>query len=91
MFRRSAEKGRAKNTQSMTQYYAVIGFFVVTMVVIVFYSIFDPKQGVGERLVIDEDLIMANNNDENNFKRSPNTLFSVSLFPCQLSLTAMTE
>jgi CHASE3 domain sensor protein len=81
MYRRSSEKSRAKQQQSMTQYYAVIGFFVVTMVFVVLYSVTNTKQTVGDRLIIDENLIMATNNVESSFKRQTNALFEVSLLP----------
>jgi hypothetical protein len=50
----------------------VIGVFVVTMIAIVLYSIFDPKQSVAERLIIDDGTIMVHNNANPNFTRAPN-------------------
>lgn len=79
MLRRSAEKSRAKTQQTMTQYYIVIGVFCATMVAIVLYTIFDPKESISQRLVVDDAQIMVHNNAMGSFERQPNTQFEVSL------------
>jgi hypothetical protein len=78
MIRRSTEKAKAKNQQTMTQYYIVIGVFVVTMIAIVLYSIFDPKETIAQKLIVDDAAIMIHNNKEVNFSRAPNEQFEVS-------------
>jgi hypothetical protein len=50
-------------------------------VFVVLYSVTNTKQTVGDRLIIDENLIMATNNVESSFKRQTNALFEVSLLP----------
>jgi len=45
------------------------------MVFVVLYSVTNTKQTVGDRLIIDENLIMATNNVESSFKRQTNALF----------------
>jgi hypothetical protein len=56
----------------------VIGVFVVSMIAIVLYTIFDPKTGAGERLVVDDSQIMVHNNADKHFTRAPVELFEVS-------------
>lgn len=56
----------------------VIGFFVVSMAAIILYTIFDPKQGVGDRLVVDDSQIMVHNNANSEFTRAPVAQFEVS-------------
>lgn len=64
MLRRSSEKLKTKNQQAMTQYYIVVGVFVVTMIAIVFYAIFDPKESTATRLIVDDTAIMVHNNQD---------------------------
>jgi hypothetical protein len=48
------------------------------MIAIVLYTIFDPKTGAGERLVVDDSQIMVHNNADKHFTRAPVELFEVS-------------
>lgn len=71
MLRRSSEKQRTKNAQTKQQYLIVIGFFVACMVAIVLYTIFDPKQGAGDKLIVDDSQIMVHNNADKHFTQAP--------------------
>lgn len=78
MLRRASEKSRSKNQHSMTQYYVVIGFFVATMIAVVLYAIFDPKESVATKLIVDENAIMVHNGGDNAWTKAPNAQFEVS-------------
>jgi hypothetical protein len=62
----------------MTQYYIVIGFFVATMIACVLYAIFDPKQSVATKLIVDENAIMVHNGSDFPWSKASNAQFEVS-------------
>jgi len=56
----------------------VIGFFVATMIAVVLYSIFDPKESVATKLIVDENAIMVHNGGDEAWTKAPNAQFEVS-------------
>jgi hypothetical protein len=59
--RRAREKDQTKNKGEQMQYYAVIGFFCLSMVGALIYTVFNPTKGFSNMPVIDESAMLIHN------------------------------
>lgn len=53
----------------MNQYYAVIAFFIASMVAALLFTILNPTQGFAQMPVIDESAILVHNGQGNRFSQ----------------------
>lgn len=63
----------------MNQYYAVIGFFIFTMVAALFYTLLNPTQSFAQMPVVDESAILVHNGQSHRFSQGANEFFRVSV------------
>ena len=75
MLRRSRDKVKPNN---MNQYYAVIAFFVASMVAALLYTLMNPTQSFAQMPVIDESAMLIHNGQSHRFTQGPNQFFEVS-------------
>ena len=73
MLRRSREK---KKEQNMNQYYAVIAFFIASMVLALVYTLLNPQQSFAQMPVIDESAMLVHNGQSHRFTQASNEFFS---------------
>jgi len=72
--RRSREKNATKATD-MNQYYAVIAFFIATMVAALLYTVLSPQQSFSQMPVIDESAFLVHNGQGHRFTQGQNEFF----------------
>ena len=75
MLRRSREKAKKSD---MTQYYIVIGFFCLSMVGALVYTLMNPQKSFASMPVIDDAQILIHNGQQNRFIQGQNEFFAVS-------------
>jgi len=63
----------------MTQYYFVIGFFIVSMIGACVYVIFDSQADLRNQQIVDENAILVHNGGAHGFTQASNQLFEVSI------------
>jgi len=63
----------------MNQYYAVIGFFIASMVAALVYTLMNPQQSFASMPVIDDSQILVHNGGGNRFEQASNDFFTVSI------------
>jgi len=62
----------------MNQYYAVIAFFIFSMVAALLYTLLNPTQSFAQMPVVDESAILVHNGQSHRFTQGANDFFSVS-------------
>ena len=62
----------------MTQYYIVIGFFCLSMVGALVYTLMNPQKSFASMPVIDDAQILIHNGQQNRFIQGQNEFFAVS-------------
>lgn len=69
------KRGKKAAGDPNTQYYLVIGLFVVCMLVVVIYMFLNPKESLLNKQVIDENEIMVANLQSQTFQHGANDQF----------------
>lgn len=62
----------------MNQYYAVIGFFIFSMVAALIYTLMNPTQSFSQMPVNDDSAILVHNGQGHRFTQASNQFFNVS-------------